>query len=749
MSENNARPIYIKKQNRKRNRPSSDQQRLHGAFTGGFSAGHFNTVGSKDGWKPSYAADNDIENEEEIDESNNPFFSSSSIKKKLKRKNNYEQKLEDYMDEEDANEWGGPIKVKETYQTKSNNNIIGNNDERYAHKSLITDSSSLRNLLYQKKNKNDSTSTYYDSIGKQLLKVLGWRENRRSNDNDNIITSYAYVPIDDDEKPQRESLLSSKKLKRIEIQLSSQHNSNYIPPPKIDTYGMGFEPYKNAPEFKAHRELRKRRAEDRARAASNSKGENRMNVYNMSVLNDFDDGGDDDGGSGSNNGPRTQKTGHDQHNTRSGSNVLAYETMEDFIGNTTSAGFALHDDDDQVYDKNSGHSASLFNKGERGKIEMSEYHNEVYEGSDSEVEDSTLHEHDDGIVKSNKQNSAKLNTQHSTLQSFAGALSNWASDGNTKASSQGEQRNKAITSDGEAPLHGFELGGGNSETMKRYPGPDVPHNFVPKPHEFSNQDAISNMKALTSIMKDNMKPTKSDSVINNRQKEGPMASKAFASLSTALKSRFTTSTSKQGETKPKNEKTADPKRIKVTRSTISWKPTNLLLKRFKIDRSSYFNTQSNKPTQDNSNQQVLRTREEDFFERDILSHLDNAKKLNHDSSSSSLNQHQLSAETINVERPSLDLMKSIFEPSSDEDEDYSNSELVQFDLETKSQHQSESVCHSDEQYNNKNITSLLEVENHNDIASDSSSSSVKRHKKRKKSSSNDRKRKKHKSKRKK
>lgn len=28
-------------------------KRLHGAFEGGFSAGYFNTVGSKEGWKPS------------------------------------------------------------------------------------------------------------------------------------------------------------------------------------------------------------------------------------------------------------------------------------------------------------------------------------------------------------------------------------------------------------------------------------------------------------------------------------------------------------------------------------------------------------------------------------------------------------------------------------------------------------------------------------------------------------------------
>lgn len=29
------------------------RQRFHGAFTGGFSAGYFNTVGSKEGWAPA------------------------------------------------------------------------------------------------------------------------------------------------------------------------------------------------------------------------------------------------------------------------------------------------------------------------------------------------------------------------------------------------------------------------------------------------------------------------------------------------------------------------------------------------------------------------------------------------------------------------------------------------------------------------------------------------------------------------
>lgn len=32
---------------------SKGHKRFHGAFEGGFSAGYFNTAGSKEGWKPS------------------------------------------------------------------------------------------------------------------------------------------------------------------------------------------------------------------------------------------------------------------------------------------------------------------------------------------------------------------------------------------------------------------------------------------------------------------------------------------------------------------------------------------------------------------------------------------------------------------------------------------------------------------------------------------------------------------------
>lgn len=59
------------------------RRRFHGAFTGGFSAGYFNTVGTRDGWRPQQ------------------FKSSRSSKAE-----NVTQRPEDFMDEEDTSQFG-------------------------------------------------------------------------------------------------------------------------------------------------------------------------------------------------------------------------------------------------------------------------------------------------------------------------------------------------------------------------------------------------------------------------------------------------------------------------------------------------------------------------------------------------------------------------------------------------------------------------------------------------------------------
>eukprot|EP00743_Colponemidia_sp_Colp-15_P005277 GILK01005676.1.p1 GENE.GILK01005676.1~~GILK01005676.1.p1 ORF type:complete len:486 (+),score=69.28 GILK01005676.1:47-1504(+) len=78
-------------------RDEQGRRRFHGAFTGGFSAGYFNTVGSKEGWAPS------------------TFSSSRSNRASAKR-----QSVEDFMDEEDkklATVAGHTLVAKAEYDT--------------------------------------------------------------------------------------------------------------------------------------------------------------------------------------------------------------------------------------------------------------------------------------------------------------------------------------------------------------------------------------------------------------------------------------------------------------------------------------------------------------------------------------------------------------------------------------------------------------------------------------------------------
>ena len=74
--------------------PALDLQRFHAAFTGGFSAGHFNTVNTPQGWYPKQ-------------------FKSTREKKEERK----QQRPEDFMDDEDRGEFGF---AAQALKTKSN-----------------------------------------------------------------------------------------------------------------------------------------------------------------------------------------------------------------------------------------------------------------------------------------------------------------------------------------------------------------------------------------------------------------------------------------------------------------------------------------------------------------------------------------------------------------------------------------------------------------------------------------------------
>lgn len=126
-------------------RDEKGRRRLHGAFTGGFSAGYFNSVGSKEGWAPS------------------TFISSRSDRAKAKA-----ARPEDFMDEEDLAE------------LRESRKLVDENEEMEFGD---TEAELRRRTGAEDSEKDPMTAALEaslapaptDSIGARILKKMGWR----------------------------------------------------------------------------------------------------------------------------------------------------------------------------------------------------------------------------------------------------------------------------------------------------------------------------------------------------------------------------------------------------------------------------------------------------------------------------------------------------------------------------------------------------------------------------------------------
>ncbi|KAE9552509.1 hypothetical protein FO519_004289 [Halicephalobus sp. NKZ332] len=124
------------------------RRRFHGAFTGGFSAGYFNTVGSKHGWVPQ-------------------TFKSS----RDKRAEAQQYRPEDFMDEEDLGEFGIASRgfhVNKKYASNKTQSDLG-----MAVWDRPTVVSSALDDLFKVSEKQTS-----DSIGLKIMKRMGYREGK-------------------------------------------------------------------------------------------------------------------------------------------------------------------------------------------------------------------------------------------------------------------------------------------------------------------------------------------------------------------------------------------------------------------------------------------------------------------------------------------------------------------------------------------------------------------------------------------
>uniref|UniRef100_A0A6J0V9X0 G patch domain-containing protein 1 isoform X1 n=1 Tax=Pogona vitticeps TaxID=103695 RepID=A0A6J0V9X0_9SAUR len=121
-------------------------KRFHGAFSGGFSAGYFNTVGSKEGWAPS-----------------------SFVSSRQKRAEKNVLGPEDFMDEEDHDEHGiapREITITDEYASKSKDKIKEKARQIAGIAGPIPGTTVLDEFIAPAK----------ITIGVDLLRKMGWKE---------------------------------------------------------------------------------------------------------------------------------------------------------------------------------------------------------------------------------------------------------------------------------------------------------------------------------------------------------------------------------------------------------------------------------------------------------------------------------------------------------------------------------------------------------------------------------------------
>ncbi|ESO90331.1 hypothetical protein LOTGIDRAFT_218024, partial [Lottia gigantea] len=122
------------------------RQRFHGAFTGGFSAGYFNSVGTKEGWAPS------------------TFVSSRKSKTE-----HVSQSVEDFMDDEDFSEHGiAPRKITTADSFTS--------EERQRKRKTFASSITGDSIQEGDTTLMDLIIPETLPIGIKLLRKMGWKE---------------------------------------------------------------------------------------------------------------------------------------------------------------------------------------------------------------------------------------------------------------------------------------------------------------------------------------------------------------------------------------------------------------------------------------------------------------------------------------------------------------------------------------------------------------------------------------------
>lgn len=232
------------------------RRRFHGAFTGGFSAGYYNTVGTKEGWTPQ------------------TFTSSRKNRAEMKK-----QSIYSFLDEEDIKDMGGnALETSQQYDT------FGFTATEHARKQASKEQKERPSAI-PGPIPDELVVPATTSIGVKLLMKMGWRQGRSIRDAhaDSLYESRrearkAFLALSGTktggQKIQVDSHKSDKDdgaTESFEELHASGNTPVYVLHPKQDLHGLGFDPFKHAPEFKDRKRLQKS-ARDRNRSDVSMRG---------------------------------------------------------------------------------------------------------------------------------------------------------------------------------------------------------------------------------------------------------------------------------------------------------------------------------------------------------------------------------------------------------------------------------------------------------------------------------------------
>mmetsp|Transcript_11256 Transcript_11256/g.19243 ORF Transcript_11256/g.19243 Transcript_11256/m.19243 type:complete len:900 (+) Transcript_11256:96-2795(+) len=583
--------------------------------------------------------------EEEEEEEGDDYHSIMPISGREKSIMRAAPTLQDIMDEQDQIDLLAPQKLGKDYQPSGGGGGDIAND--YTRPNRRTNAALAEIAQFYDNDANIGKAAPIaatESIGWRLLRVLGYRSR--------LGMAFIALPgssagkVDDQEANDLESMhltknlsakhLASKGLRAIRLPSIAQNTSSnemakpadshstnqtlVIPPPKLNKHGIGFDPFKNAPEFRAFHEKRKALAKKRGRAADNS-NDSRSTAYFTDNLRRDERQSLWDKKSGDNGNDDKNEMSQRSDNQQDGQHMnYAAQDYTDFIGTKASSGFALEDEDDTNVYQDDEHDGD-------GNNNRSGYNLEIHSPVASEDEDDDIN---DGLFHNSVASTriCKPSGVTKSKRNVAGAWDAWG---------MGEgDAVKAVTSDGKPPLQGFQLGQqkNNGNSIKRWPGPMVPSGYVLQRHTFPADDSVKATSpyavntpdcglGLDLQYRSSRRPSRSSvpTILpySEQQQQSEMRARDgtalnFDAVKESMKNRFVSSSGNGNVASKKSDSEEDRKEdeeewINVT--STSWMPSRLLCKRWGISLPSTGATSS-------TNASTERTGEEAYFHETVL-----------------------------------------------------------------------------------------------------------------------------------